>query len=68
LFEDKGCKTGKGTVQIKFDQEVPSTIIKRVLKLHTKMSRRKANNLKEDLASFQKFKEVHYEEKYRSLF
>ncbi|TVZ26929.1 uncharacterized protein YdhG (YjbR/CyaY superfamily) [Gillisia sp. Hel_I_86] len=38
LFGDKGYKTGKGTVQIKFDQEVPSTIIKQVLKSHAKMN------------------------------
>ncbi|MBJ7881924.1 iron chaperone [Gelidibacter salicanalis] len=38
LFEDKGYKTGKGTVQIKFDQEVPSRIIKQILKSHAKMN------------------------------
>ena len=38
LFEDKGYKTGKGTVQIKFDQEVPSNIIRQVLKSHAKMN------------------------------
>ena len=38
LFEDKGYKTGKGTVQIKFDQEVPSTVIKQVLLSHARMN------------------------------
>jgi uncharacterized protein YdhG (YjbR/CyaY superfamily) len=33
-FEDKGYKTGKGTVQIKFNQEVPEKIIKKTLKTH----------------------------------
>ena len=35
-FEDKGYKTGKGTVQIKFDQEVPKKIIEKALKSHSK--------------------------------
>lgn len=38
MFENKGYKTGKGTVQIKFNQEVPSKIIKQVLKSHAKMN------------------------------
>ena len=38
LFENKGHKTGKGTVQIKFNQEVPTKIIEQTLKSHVKMS------------------------------
>jgi uncharacterized protein YdhG (YjbR/CyaY superfamily) len=38
LFEDKGYKTGKGTVQIKFNQEVPTKIIKLTLKSHAKFN------------------------------
>ena len=40
-FEDKGYKTGKGTVQIKFDQEVPTKIIEKTLKSHAKMDSEK---------------------------
>ena len=32
MFEKKGYKTGQKTIQIKFDQEVPSTLIKQILK------------------------------------
>lgn len=32
LLEEKGYKTGKKTIQIKFDQKVPSTEIQRLLK------------------------------------
>lgn len=32
MLEEKGCKTGKQTIQIKFDQNVPSTAIKQILK------------------------------------
>ena len=38
LFENAGYKTGKGTVQIKFDQKVPAKQIKQVLKTHSKMN------------------------------
>jgi Kef-type K+ transport system membrane component KefB len=31
-FEEKGYKTGKGTIQIKVDQEVPTTVIMQILK------------------------------------
>lgn len=37
-FEDKGFKTGKGTVQIKFNQEVPKEIIKATLKRHKRLN------------------------------
>ena len=38
VLEDKGYKTGVRTVQIKFDQKVPTTIIKRILRTHAKMN------------------------------
>jgi uncharacterized protein YdhG (YjbR/CyaY superfamily) len=31
-LEKKGYKTGKGTMRIKFDQKVPTTAIKKILK------------------------------------
>ncbi|WP_117884218.1 iron chaperone [Aureibaculum luteum] len=37
-FEDNGYITGKGTVQIKFNQEVPTKIIKETLKTHAKLN------------------------------
>lgn len=40
-FEDKGYKTGKGTVQIKFDQEIPTKIINETLKSHAKLNMEK---------------------------
>ena len=36
LFEENGHKTGKATVQIKFNQEVPVEIIKKTLRSHAK--------------------------------
>ena len=38
LFETNGYKTGKGTVQIKFDQKVPIKIIIQALKSHAKLN------------------------------
>lgn len=38
MFENEGYKTGKGTFQIKFDQEVPSKLISKVLKSHAKIN------------------------------
>lgn len=32
MLEKKGYKTGKKTIQIKFDQKVPTTAIKKILK------------------------------------
>ncbi|NHJ06228.1 MAG: hypothetical protein EAX90_15475 [Candidatus Heimdallarchaeota archaeon] len=32
MFEEKGYKLGKGTMQIKFDQKVPTTMINKILK------------------------------------
>ena len=38
MLAKKGYKTGKGTMQIKFDQKVPSTAIKQILKAKAKMN------------------------------
>jgi uncharacterized protein YdhG (YjbR/CyaY superfamily) len=38
LLEDNGYKTGKRTFQIKYDQEVPTTAIKKILKAQAQMS------------------------------
>ncbi|MEX0771992.1 MAG: DUF1801 domain-containing protein [Balneolales bacterium] len=38
LLEDKGYKTGKKTIQIKFDQKVPTEIIKKILLEQAKMN------------------------------
>jgi uncharacterized protein YdhG (YjbR/CyaY superfamily) len=41
-LEKKGYKTGKGTMRIKFDQKVPTTAIKKILKTKTKMNEAKS--------------------------
>ncbi|MFX1368944.1 MAG: iron chaperone [Promethearchaeota archaeon] len=41
MLEEKGYKTGKGTIQIRFDQEVPTDVIKRLLKAKAKMNEAK---------------------------
>ena len=41
MLEKKGYKTGKGTMQIKFDQKVPITAIKKILKEKAKMNEAK---------------------------
>ena len=41
MLEEKGYKTGKGTMQIKFDQKVPTTVIKKILKAKAKMNEAK---------------------------
>jgi len=41
MLEEKGYKIGKGTMQIKFDQEVPTTAIKQILKAKAKMNEAK---------------------------
>lgn len=41
LFEKKGYTTGKGTVQIKFDQKVPTKLIAQVLRSHAKSNEAK---------------------------
>ena len=38
LLEEGGYKTGKKTVQIKFDQEVPTTAITQLLKATAKVN------------------------------
>lgn len=38
ILEKKGYKTGKKTIQIKFDQETPTTAIKQILKAKAKMN------------------------------
>jgi len=37
-LEDKGCTTGKKTMQIRFDQKVPVSVIKRMLVAQAKMN------------------------------
>ena len=41
MFEEKGYMTGKKTIQIKFDQKVPTTAIKQILKAKAKMNEAK---------------------------
>ena len=41
MLEEKGYKTGKKTIQIKFDQKVPTTAIKQILKAQAKMNEAK---------------------------
>lgn len=41
MLEKKGYKLGKGTIQIKFDQKVPTTAIKKILKAKAKMNEAK---------------------------
>lgn len=41
MLEEKGYKTGKKTIQIKFDQKVPTTAIKQILKTKAKMNKAK---------------------------
>jgi len=41
MLEEKGYKIGKGTMQIKFDQKVPTTAIKKILKAKAKMNETK---------------------------
>lgn len=38
ILEEKGYKTGKKTIQIKFDQKVPSEEIKKLIKEQTKLN------------------------------
>ncbi|MFW9809007.1 MAG: iron chaperone [Candidatus Thorarchaeota archaeon] len=38
MLEEKGYKTGKGTIQIRFDQKVPTVVVKRLLKAKAKMN------------------------------
>ncbi len=41
ILEEKGYITGKKTIQIKFDQKVPATMIKRILKVQAKKNEAK---------------------------
>ncbi len=41
MLEEKGYKTGKGTMQIRFDQKVPTKAIKKILKAKAKMNEAK---------------------------
>lgn len=41
MLEEKGYITGKKTIQIKFDQKVPTTAIKQILKAKAKMNEAK---------------------------
>jgi uncharacterized protein YdhG (YjbR/CyaY superfamily) len=38
ILESKGYETGKKTIQIKFDQKVPTTAIKQILRAKAKMN------------------------------
>ena len=42
MLEEKGYKTGKKTIQIKFDQKVPTTAIKQILKAQAKINEAKS--------------------------
>jgi uncharacterized protein YdhG (YjbR/CyaY superfamily) len=42
MLEERGYKTGKKTMQIKFDQKVPTTAIKKILKAQAKMNEAKS--------------------------
>jgi len=41
MLEEKGYKTGKGTIQIKFDQRIPTTTIERLLEAKAKLNEAK---------------------------
>jgi uncharacterized protein YdhG (YjbR/CyaY superfamily) len=38
ILEEKGYKTGKKTIQIQFDQKIPTTMIKQIIKEKAKMN------------------------------
>lgn len=38
MLEEKGYKTGKGTMQIRFDQKVPATAITKILEAKAEMN------------------------------
>ena len=46
ILEEKGYKTGKKTVQIKFGQKVPVAVLKETLKVQAKINEVKKNNAK----------------------
>ena len=39
MLEEKGYKTGSKTIQIKFDQKVPATAIRQILRAQAKLNR-----------------------------
>jgi uncharacterized protein YdhG (YjbR/CyaY superfamily) len=41
MLENRGYKTGKKTIQIRFDQKLPTTVIKQILKAKAKMNEAK---------------------------
>jgi uncharacterized protein YdhG (YjbR/CyaY superfamily) len=41
MLEEKGYKIGRGTMQIKFDQKVPTSAIKKILKTKANMNEAK---------------------------
>jgi uncharacterized protein YdhG (YjbR/CyaY superfamily) len=43
VLEKEGYKTAKETIQIKFDQDVPVTVIKKILMVKAKMNEEKDN-------------------------
>ncbi|SHG31232.1 Uncharacterized conserved protein YdhG, YjbR/CyaY-like superfamily, DUF1801 family [Fodinibius roseus] len=43
MLEEKGYKTGKETIQIKYGQKVPATIIKQLLKAKMNKAKRTTN-------------------------
>lgn len=45
-LEEKGYKTGKKTVQIKFGQKVPVSVLKKCLKVQARINEVKKNNAK----------------------
>ncbi len=46
LLEEKGYKTGSVTFQIRYDQKVPTTIIKKLVKAQAKLNEGKAERKK----------------------
>ena len=46
LLEEKGYKTGSRTFQIRYDQKVPTTVIKKMLKAQAKMNKVKSESNK----------------------
>jgi uncharacterized protein YdhG (YjbR/CyaY superfamily) len=36
MLEEKGCITAEGTIQVKFDQKMPTTAMKQILKAEAK--------------------------------
>jgi uncharacterized protein YdhG (YjbR/CyaY superfamily) len=46
MLEEKGYKTGKRSFQIRYDQKVPTTLIKKVVKAQAKLNEVKAESKK----------------------